>query len=52
MKCKIQSWRKKDKMWSMIITVKKGELLMLDHKRADQVDFDILSGKDAVSFPF
>lgn len=44
-------------MWSMIITVKKGELLMPDHKRADQpekeqVDFDILSGKDAVSFPF
>lgn len=35
MKCKIQSWRKKDKMWSMIITVKKGELLMPDHKRAD-----------------
>lgn len=43
-------------MWSMIITVKKGELLMPDHKsrstRKEQVDFDILSGKDAVSFPF
>lgn len=30
--------KKKEKMWSKVITVKKGELLMPDHKRLDQPD--------------
>lgn len=54
----MQNWRKKkENMWSMIITVKKGELLMPDHKSVDKpkrsksISTDWIGRKDAVSFP-
>lgn len=35
---KLEREKKKKKMWSKVITVKKGELLIPDHKRLDQPD--------------
>lgn len=35
---KLEREKKEEKMWSKVITVKKGELLIPDHKRLDQPD--------------